>query len=68
MSRELMSVRRRGKLSSQVRSRSLGEVALHSQLEAAQQRIFNLEDVIRDREKQFQVNCLAIVLDNKQCH
>lgn len=45
------STRRRGKLSNEVRSRSLGEVALHSQLEAAHQRIFNLEDIISNRDR-----------------
>ena len=37
------------------RSRSVGEVALRSQLGAAHQKINNLEVFIRDREKHFQV-------------
>ncbi len=37
------------------RSRSLGEVALRSQLNSAQQKINSLEVFIRDRERHHQV-------------
>ncbi len=49
------------------RSRSVGEVALRSQLGAAQQKIGNLEVFIRDRERHFQVDYDSAKQQNNDC-